>query len=256
MRRVIAFLCGETTLFGTLDEASSATGLLIVSGGNEIRIGSHRGMASLAKAIVAEGFPVLRYDRRGIGDSEGENRGFLSASDDLRAAVAAFRDAGVTRIVGFGNCDAASTLALFGRAAGIDSVLLANPWTIEDNDDLPPAAAIRARYAERLIDPATWKRLVSGKVDIGKAIRGLRKVVAPIAPSPLANRVTAAIRAWGNDAAILLAQGDATAIAFRAAAPTLPATTLPTDSHSFARDADRAALERAVLDRLRAAAAR
>ena len=198
MRRVIAFPCGEATLVGTLDEAPDTIGLLIVSGGNEIRIGSHRGMASLAQAIAERGFPVLRYDRRGIGDSEGENRGFLSAADDLGAAVTAFRDAGVRRIVGFGNCDAASTLALFGRAAGIDAVLLANPWTIEAGEDLPPAAAIRARYVQRLIDPVTWKRFASGKVDIGKLIHGLRKIAAPAAPSPLAGRVIAAIRGLGR----------------------------------------------------------
>ena len=63
---------------------------------------------------------MFRYDRRGIGDSSGENRGFLSAQADLVAAAAAFRAASphVTRLVGFGNCDAASTLALFGAAAG------------------------------------------------------------------------------------------------------------------------------------------
>ncbi|MGE2778108.1 hypothetical protein ACQHM9_27125, partial [Escherichia coli] len=83
---------GES-LVATLDEADGSTGLLIVSGGNEIRSGAHRGMAMLAHRLAAAGIPVFRYDRRGVGDSTGDNKGFLSAEPDLIAAVAAFRRA-------------------------------------------------------------------------------------------------------------------------------------------------------------------
>ncbi|MCZ3268409.1 hypothetical protein NYZ59_19170, partial [Acinetobacter baumannii] len=79
MRSLIAFPCAGDTLIGTLDAAPGTTGLLIVSGGNEIRCGAHRGMALLAQSVSAAGHPVFRYDRRGIGDSTGENRSFLSA---------------------------------------------------------------------------------------------------------------------------------------------------------------------------------
>ena len=48
MRELISFPCEGDTLAGTLDDAPGATGLLIVSGGNEIRCGAHRGMALLA----------------------------------------------------------------------------------------------------------------------------------------------------------------------------------------------------------------
>ena len=156
MRRLITFAIGGTTLAGSLDEGAGMTGLLIVSGGNEVRHGAHRGMAALAQTIAAQDTPVFRYDRRGVGDSAGENRGFAHAGDDLRAAAAAFRHAAphVTRLYAFGNCDAATLLALDGRSADIARVLLANPWTIEQTDDLPPAAAIRAGYARQLRDPA------------------------------------------------------------------------------------------------------
>lgn len=251
MRSLIAFPCQGETLVGTLDAAPGTTGLLIVSGGNEIRCGAHRGMALLAQAMAAQGHPVVRYDRRGIGDSTGDNRGFLSAEADLTAATQAFRAHAphVERIIGFGNCDAASTLVLFGRAAGIDRLLLANPWTIENADDLPPAAAIRATYRQRLTDPAAWRRLLTGRIHLGKAIGGLHKAASP-APSALATRVVAAIQAWGNDATVLLATGDATAQAYAAAARDLPATRIDTTSHSFARQDDRRALHAAVLTAL------
>ncbi|AXJ96761.1 MULTISPECIES: hydrolase 1, exosortase A system-associated [unclassified Sphingomonas] len=249
MRSLIAFPCAGETLLGTLDAAPGTTGLVIVSGGNEIRCGAHRGMALLAETIAAHGHPVFRYDRRGIGDSSGINRGFLSTEADLVAATAAFRTAQphVTRLIAFGNCDAASTLALFGRAAGIDRLLLANPWLVEATDDLPPPAAIRAHYARRLRDPRQWLRLLSGGIDLSKAVRGLRRSTDRAPLPPLAARIIAGIESWGPDARILLAERDATAIAFHAATPHLPVTTIPTASHSFARDADKAALLQMVL---------
>ena len=39
-RRHFTFACAGDTLFGTLDEAPGTTGLLLVSGGNEIRSGA------------------------------------------------------------------------------------------------------------------------------------------------------------------------------------------------------------------------
>lgn len=250
MRSLIAFPCEGDTLIGSLDDAPGGTGLLIVSGGNEVRCGAHRGMALLAEAVVAAGHPVFRYDRRGIGDSIGENRGFLSAAPDLIAAAEAFRSqARVDRIVGFGNCDAASTLALFGRAAGIDRILLANPWTIEDADDLPPAAAIRATYRQRLTSPAAWRRLLGGRIDLAKAIAGLRKA-ATAPPQRLATRVVSAIQGWGEEAMVVLASGDATAQAYAAVARGMRAETIATSSHSFAREADQRLVLAAVLTAL------
>ena len=239
----------------TRDPAPGTTGLLIVSGGNEIRCGAHRGMALLAAEIAAAGFPVLRYDRRGIGDSTGSNRGFLDARDDLHAAAAACREAmpQLTRIVGYGNCDAATTLALFGRDAGIDRVVLANPWVVEPTDDLPPAAAIRRRYADRLRRPAEWRRLIRGEIDFGKLRRGLAKLLVA-ADEPLATAVVDAVAAWGAHAHIVLAAGDATATAFadaaRRAGRRFATTTIDTDSHSFARVPDAAALSRIIVDAL------
>ena len=248
MRSLIAFPCAGETLVGTLDAAPGRTGLLIVSGGNEIRCGAHRGMALLAAHVAAAGYPAFRYDRRGIGDSTGENNGYVSARDDLVAAATAFRARApqLMTILAYGNCDAASTLALYGRTAGIDRLLLANPWTIEDTDDLPPAAAIRATYRQRLTSPAAWARLLAGKIDFTKAIDGLRKASRTM-PQPLATQMVTAIEGWGDAATVILATGDATAQAYRAAARHLPAQSIETASHSFAREEDQRQLRAAVL---------
>ncbi|KQS01433.1 alpha/beta hydrolase [Sphingomonas sp. Leaf357] len=251
MRKLIAFPCAGEMLVGTLDEGGHTSGLLIVSGGNEVRVGAHRGMALLAARLAAAGIPVFRYDRRGIGDSTGENTGFEHSADDMAAALATFRKEApqVTRIVGFGNCDAATALALFHRKAGIDALVLANPWTIDQPDDLPPTAAIRARYVDRLKNPGTYLRLVRGGIDFRKLIKGLSKLSAsqPQDAGSLAVRLKAAMETADKPVRIVLAKGDATAIAFAAsgAAASLTAQTdaLDTASHSFAHAGDKAALE-------------
>lgn len=249
---MIAFPCEGETLLGSLDEAPGTTGLLIVSGGNEPRFGAHRGMALLASRIAGQGWPVFRFDRRGVGDSAGENGGWASSTPDIAAAVATFRREvpRLTRMVGYGNCDAATALALFGGET--DGLVLANPWVVERDDDLPPPAAIRARYAERLRSPAAWGRLLRGGVDLRKLVRGLRAVAARKGEQALAARFAEALR--GRKATIVLARGDATAIAYADTARRLgivaPVTWVETASHSFAREGDMAVVEGAILERL------
>lgn len=260
MRQLTGFDCAGERLAATLDTASGTTGLLIVSGGNEIRIGAHRGMAELAAAVAAAGHPVFRYDRRGIGDSTGENNGFEASSEDIRAAAAAFRGQcpQLSRIVAFGNCDAATALALFHADAGIDALLLGNPWTIEGDDELPPAAAIRSRYLEKLKNPREVLRLLTGGVNIAKLISGLSKASAKTSqpPASLAARLATALATAQAPTTILLAERDNTALAFAdhwhgpAYAPARARITLapcPTDSHSFARPQDKAWLRSQIL---------
>lgn len=250
MRHQLNFACEGATLAATLDAAPGTTGLLIASGGNEVRSGAHRGMAMLAARIAAKGYPVFRFDRRGIGDSEGANGGFESSGPDITAAIAAFRNAApqVTRIVAFGNCDAASALLLHQPLA-LDGLIVANPWTYEGEAEepgepaLPPASAIRARYLARLKDPKSLLRLLTGEVDFRKLFRGLSALKAPAKPAAadsLAARIDHAVAELGSPATILLATGDRTAQAFIESCPgamdRVPVERLASASHSFAGD--------------------
>ncbi len=216
------FGCGRLRLAGTLDTAPGRSGLLIVSGGNEIRAGAFGGQAALAARIAARGFPVFRFDRRGIGDSEGENRGFRSTAKDMTAALDAFRAMApqVTRVVAFGNCDAASALMLAG-GAGCDALALSNPWTIAEevgDPAAPPPAAIRARYAEKLRKPGEIRRLARGGVNLGKLARGVVQALRPPAPpSSLAQEMAAGLAGYPGEVRILLAGADRTAQIFEAA---------------------------------------
>ena len=228
IRQHICFACEGSVLIGsldsphdvgTLDEAPAATGLLLVSGGNELRSGAWAGQARLAARLASAGHPVLRFDRRGVGDSDGPNGGFRTSAPDIAAALAAFRREcpALTRIIGFGNCDGASALMLPG-GAGLDGLILANPWTIEQDEAAPPPHAIRAHYRQRLASPEALKRLLRGKVSLGSLFASLRNALrtAP-PPSSLAQDMAAGIAGFAGPLVFLIAERDRTAQAFLSA---------------------------------------
>ncbi len=263
MRRHLTFDVAGSRCAATLDEAAGSTGLLIVSGGNEIRSGAHGGQAAMAAHFAGLGHPVFRYDRRGIGDSAGENGEFEQSAEDIAAALATFRAAApdMRRVIAFGNCDAASALAFFHAGLAIDGLILANPWVIEsdaaDQDDgeekpaQPSAAAIRARYLARLKDPRSIIDLLTGKINLRKLAGGLSKARQSEAPSGLAERLAGALKDSAIPVRILIAKRDSTALAFMDAwkrplfedlrgAGNISMSGTDSASHSFADEAAKA----------------
>jgi exosortase A-associated hydrolase 1 len=254
-RRHLGFACEGSTLIGTLDEGAATTGLLLVTGGNELRSGAWSGQAQFAARIAAAGFPVFRFDRRGTGDSDGPNGEFKSSAPDIAAALAAFRDQSpyLTRVVGLGNCDAASALMLAG-GAGLDGLVLSNPWTIESNNAPPPPEAIRGHYRRRLTDPAALKRLFSGKVSLRKLFGSLREAAKPAAPpSSLALDMAEGISGFQGPVVFLVAERDRTAQAFLSAWPKGDERirTCPDATHSYVEAHAREWLVEQVLEMLR-----
>ena len=221
IRRHLVFECEGASLAATLDMPDgdgAGTGLLIVSGGNEIRSGVGGASARMAARIAGAGYPVLRFDRRGVGDSEGMNFGFQGAEPDITEALATFRkQAKVSRVVGFGNCDAASALMLMA-GAGTDALVLANPWTIEDPaSGAMPVAAMRAHYRRRMMSPAALWRLVTGGVSLRRLARGLAGAARPVAgPGELALDIATGLASFAGPSRLLLAGRDRTADAFLA----------------------------------------
>jgi exosortase A-associated hydrolase 1 len=251
-RRHLTFACEGSQLVGTIDEAPGTTGLLIVTGGNELRSGAWSGQARLAAQIAAAGYPVFRFDRRGIGDSEGGNGEFTSSGPDIAAALAAFRQAGpqLARVVALGNCDAASALML-ARGAGCDGLILSNPWTFEDEAAEAPPAVLREHYRRRLASPAALKRLLTGQVSPRKLIASLFAATRPApAPSTLAQDMARGLAEFGGPATILIADRDRTAQAFLAAwdAGDERVRRCPNATHSYVEPAAFAWLQGQVLE--------
>ena len=119
MRRLLTFACEGAELAGSLDDGGGATGLLLVTGGSQTRIGSHRMYERLAKALGRQWLSLLslrpargrRQRRRGPGlpRQRARHRG-------RRGRVPAANAPASQRVIGFGLCDGATALALFGKA--------------------------------------------------------------------------------------------------------------------------------------------
>ena len=236
IRRFLTVPCATATLAATLDlpaGSTPCTGLLVVSGGNEIRAGAWAGQAQLAARLAVQGHAVLRFDRRGVGDSSGDNAGFRNADADIRAALAAFRAQvpSLVRVTAWGNCDAASALML-GAGLGAEALVLSNPWTIEQPepaDDGEPApespapaplspAELRAHYRARLASPEAFRRLLRGQVPIGRLIASLLGLFRkPLPPGSLAQDMAKGLAGFEGPVTMLVAERDRTAQAFLAA---------------------------------------
>lgn len=255
MRRLILFPLGTDRLAASLDDGGGSVGVLIVAGGRQTRIGAHRMAERLAHRLAEREMICMRFDRRGVGDSEGADPGFRGSGPDLIAAANALRVArpGIDRLIGFGLCDGATALALHGENAGLDQLILANPWLVEAEPAAPPPAAIRRRYADQLKTRAGWKRLLGGTIDLRKLARGIFRILRPRRSSSLAAEIAQALAAHRLPVDLILAERDATAIAAEAElkAPAFRGRIrrtrrIDTDAHTFARPGDDRALAEAV----------
>jgi exosortase A-associated hydrolase 1 len=252
MRRLLTVACSGETLGASLDEAAGPIGILVVTGGTQTRIGSHRMLERLAAGLAAAGHACLRFDRRGVGDSGGQDPGWEGSREDILAATAAFRAEApaVERVYGLGLCDGATALALHGGEAGLAGLVLINPWLVEASTEALPPAYIRRHYRQRLLSAAGWRRALTGRMSYRRALAGLRRVMRPPA-SGLPDRVADALRHARLPTALVLASDDPTAVAAEAAwrERGLGGAILhvPTDSHTFARTGDREALLAACL---------
>ena len=169
----LSFRCREHNLVGIVHPADggSGCGVLIVVGGPQYRIGSHRQFVLLARSLAAAGIPAMRFDTRGVGDSGGEFPGFENIDGDIEAAIDAFFDAvpRLDRVVLWGLCDAASAILFYAhRDSRVVGTVLVNPW-VRSGTGLA-RTRLRHYYTGRLTSAAFWRRLATGGVSVGRAI--------------------------------------------------------------------------------------
>lgn len=176
--QAIVFPCAGEQLLGIVaqpDQAES-TGVLIIVGGPQYRAGSHRQFLLLSRTLATAGYPAMRFDYRGMGDSTGDLRNFEAIEADIAAAIDAFMAAspGLERIVLWGLCDAASASLLYLHAhkdERLGGLVLLNPWV--RSEATLARAHIKHYYVQRLLQPEFWRKLLSGNLGIGRAIGGL-----------------------------------------------------------------------------------
>ena len=165
--RPIVFACAGAKLVGVLSPAPAELGVVVVVGGPQYRGGSHRQFVLLARHLAAAGFPVLRFDVRGMGDSEGEQRGFESVTPDIAAAVDTLcaQQPQVRRVVLWGLCDGASAALLYVHEKSdprVQGLVLLNPW-VRSQASLA-RTHVKHYYRQRLLQGDFWRKLLTGGV--------------------------------------------------------------------------------------------
>lgn len=199
----VTFECRGEQLFGiaSLPAAGAAAptrGVLVVVGGPQYRAGSHRQFTLLARALAQQGIPVLRFDYRGMGDSDGALRTFEDVNDDLRAGVDALcREVPTLReVIIWGLCDGATAAVMYAPAdPRVTGLVLLNPWV--RSVEGAARATLKHYYGRRLLDRALWTKIATGRFDYRAAAGSLLRIVR----DALKPRPAAAAPAAGADAA-------------------------------------------------------
>lgn len=178
IEHAVTIACQGDQMLGILHAPTSAQGdlgVVVVVGGPQYRAGSHRQFVHLARALAEGGYPVLRFDCRGMGDSSGAARSFEQLDDDIRAAIAELqaRAPSVRRVVLWGLCDGASAALLYvdaSRDPVVQGLALANPWV--RSEATLARTHLRHYYWRRLLQGEFWRQRLAGK-GWGAGWRGL-----------------------------------------------------------------------------------
>jgi len=228
--RALTFPCAGEWLYGVLSMPAQpvARGVLIVVGGPQVRTGSHRQFTLLARSLAEAGIPAMRFDYRGMGDSEGAPRDFEQVQDDLRTAIDCFFEQapGLRDVVLWGLCDGASAAALYAPGdARVSGLALLNPWV--RTEDGAARATLKHYYRNRVLDPGLWKKIAAGQFDAKQAagsfvslVRSALRRPAPAVPqesaaaAPLPERMHAALQRFRGKVLVMLSGADLTAQEF------------------------------------------
>ena len=89
----VVFECQGEQLLGVIErpEKPRKVGMLIVTGGPQYRIGSHRQFVLIARTLARNGFTTMLFNYRSMGDGGGPMTPFDQVSGDIRAAGARAR---------------------------------------------------------------------------------------------------------------------------------------------------------------------
>lgn len=189
----VSFECKGFKLVGSLHTTatSASHGVILLNQGPIDRGGSHRLYIKLANRLTALGVPVLRFDARGVGESDGiwegetqekglsilEAYGHIQRGvwkDDACAAIEFMhRSTGVSRIILGGLCGGATTAVFAGvDHPAVDAMLLiGTPITFSSvtrrTADLPDAVIDRdsAAYRRKLFQLSSWSRFIRMETD-------------------------------------------------------------------------------------------
>ncbi|WP_426194705.1 hydrolase 1, exosortase A system-associated [Massilia sp. DWR3-1-1] len=221
----LIFPCHKESLVGILTRPhfTSDRGVVIVVGGPQYRAGSHRQFTLLARALAANGIAVMRFDYRGMGDSDGDMRIFDAVGDDLSAAIDTFFEnvEEIREVVLWGLCDAASAISMYAPSdKRVTGIILANPW-VRTSDGLA-RSTLKHYYGGRLLHMHFWRKLFRFEVNLKQSIYSLaqsaRLALRPRLPAgsvSLPDAMCSGLTKFKGAILIILSGADMTAHEFR-----------------------------------------
>lgn len=171
----LVFDCAGEELVGivTTPPGETETAVLVIVGGPQYRVGSHRQFRQLSRFVAARGFAAMRFDARGMGDAGGAQRSFDEIEDDIAAAIDALQRSVPTikRVGLWGLCGGASAALLYCRSRRdprVAGLALVNPWV--RSEATQARTRVKHYYLQRLAQKEFWGKLLSGGI-------GLRSIV-------------------------------------------------------------------------------
>lgn len=182
-----AQLCGMLHLPARTGERQPEIGLVFAQSGARGRLGNTFHYPYFARRLAALGYPCLRFDPAGLGDSTGEIQtgnmhdfygqigGGRFVGDTLSAIDELLRHVSPKRIVLFGVCGGAITALMAApRSVRVDGVILLSLPVMLDSAQQGQLGRIPGDYARgylfrlyanKLVSPKAWKRLITRKSD-------------------------------------------------------------------------------------------
>lgn len=180
--QAVTFNAAGETLAGIWHPATvkhPTRALIVIVGGPQYRVGSHRQFVLLARAVATSGTPVFRFDYRGMGDSSGALRDFADVGEDVGAAIDTVQTICPTikEVILWGLCDAASAAAFYGwRDDRVRGLVLLNPWVRTESGEA--RTVLRHYYLRRLMSGDFWRKLLTGGISVGRSVGDLRDLQA------------------------------------------------------------------------------
>ena len=196
-------------------------GVLVLVGGPQYRVGSHRQFALLARVFSQRGIAAMRFDFCGMGDSDGPDRGFRGHGGEICAAIDEFVRVvpSLSNVVLWGLCDGASAALLYATGdKRVSGIVLLNPW-VRSEAGLAKTR-LKHYYLARLFDRGFWHKLARGGVDLARASGGLLDVVrrgwggAPAPASSFQTHMAQGWRSFAGPILLVLSGADLTAKEF------------------------------------------
>lgn len=183
MEEAVQFFVKDKKLFGILNLPDSAkssdTIVLMITGGPQTRVGSHRLYVQLARYLSKQGIASFRFDYEGTGDADGKWVGYRYASQSIKAAIDYL---GISipefkNIIIWSLCDGATASIVYAAQYPLEvrAMVLCNPYLF--NAEGKARTILKYYYINRFFQKDFWKKVYAFHFDIKDSMDSLKKLL-------------------------------------------------------------------------------